>query len=85
MRFTTNYLLSNLFLLFFFLVLGCEVIKGSGTANDGDFCHFPFLYGATMYYECITEGHDKPWCYTTALQNEWGECPEDSYLCGTRN
>lgn len=51
-----------------------EVHTWGGSSEQGDVCAFPFDYKGVMYETCTTDGHDNPWCYTTADKSRWGHC-----------
>ena len=57
------------------------VVLTWGGNGEGAKCNFPFIYNGETYFNCITVGHDKPWCSTTASYDRsprWGYCDQES-------
>ena len=65
-------------------------VRSADSQGSGDFvneCNFPFQYDGTVYNDCTTVGHDKPWCSIETTSNDvhipgsWGNClPEEEEL-----
>ena len=54
----------------------CETFTTGGNANGGS-CQFPFVYKETLYYQCVSLDHKRPWCATTYNFDQdqtWGNC-----------
>ena len=54
----------------------CETYTTGGNA-DGASCQFPFIYKESLYYQCVSLDHKRPWCATSYNfdQDEiWGNC-----------
>ncbi|CAE7848057.1 RE1 [Symbiodinium necroappetens] len=45
-----------------------------GGTGGGAACKFPFEFNGKTYETCTKEGHDRPWCFTVAGDNTWGNC-----------
>ena len=45
--------------------------------ENGDCCHFPFVFGGKTYFDCTTDGWIQEWCsLTDNYDNDqlWGNC-----------
>jgi len=50
------------------------VTPSCGGTGGGAACKFPFEFNGKTYESCTKEGHDRPWCFTVAGDNTWGNC-----------
>ena len=61
-----KYLICLLKVCFFSSYLDCNSVQ----TLQGDCCEFPFVYGGDTYYECTTDGWDRPWCSLTSSYDQ---------------
>ena len=62
-----------------FSSLACVTTSGPDPNKQ---CKFPFDFDGTTYYECTSEGRDRPWCATEVdiddgrkvIEDKWGNC-----------
>lgn len=51
----------------------------SRVTEDGDCCHFPFIFAGYQFYQCTSYGWDRDWCSLTDnydRDGRWGNCLE---------